>query len=312
VQVCVRFCVLHFQKDTDWCYSTSDPFTYLFPRLNSTTCTGGHRRPYAPVFNWPLIDFVVAAGDNKLQPSRKRGKQETSWVGRCQCYPDCRICARIIYESLIFIYVARVSDAIHSERWQHSLPLGRSLFAWVNPQSVWKDVCWEALCIWKGRAIQFGSQSACIWHEMGFPTVLIIKINNVTLITPFMYKMCACAVVCSALKFVFLLQSNLMIFSSKWILMKKSNKGLVHTLAVFKNHCMALCSSDKAHVNYRRYKKKFNFYGHEWTYSSYLFLSGTWYWSLLQPFCRKTKILTGYSVLVNPTLVISITKESRC
>lgn len=56
-------------KDTDWCYSTSEPFTYSFPWPNRTSRTGSHRRPYMPVFNWLLIDSALATGDNKLPPA---------------------------------------------------------------------------------------------------------------------------------------------------------------------------------------------------------------------------------------------------
>lgn len=63
--ICLLLCLL---KDIDWCYFSSEPFTYLFPWPNSTTCTGGHWRPCMPVFNWLLIDSAMALGDHKLPP----------------------------------------------------------------------------------------------------------------------------------------------------------------------------------------------------------------------------------------------------
>lgn len=84
-------------KDTDWCYSASEPFTYLFPRPNSTTCTGGHRRPYMPVFNWLLIDSAMSVGDNKLLPAWEREVADQLSVGVSVFFIDCQICGCIIY-----------------------------------------------------------------------------------------------------------------------------------------------------------------------------------------------------------------------
>lgn len=80
-------------KDTDLCFSASEPFTYLFPRPNSTSCADGHRRPYMPVFNWLLIDSAMAVGDNKLPSAWRREVADKLSVG---CNSECQICFCII------------------------------------------------------------------------------------------------------------------------------------------------------------------------------------------------------------------------
>lgn len=84
--------------DTDWCFSTSEPFTYLFPRPSSTKCTGVCWRPRMPVFNCLLIDSAIAVGDNKLPPAwEKGGGRQVERVGVCGIHRVPNLCLHYSY-----------------------------------------------------------------------------------------------------------------------------------------------------------------------------------------------------------------------
>lgn len=101
VCVCMCGCV-------GYCYSSCEPFTYLFPRPNSTAYTGGLQRPYMSVFNWLLINSAKEAGDNKLPGARERelaDKFSVGGCGVCQCYSLSvkSVFALFIHHSFLFI-----------------------------------------------------------------------------------------------------------------------------------------------------------------------------------------------------------------
>lgn len=82
----------------------------------------------------------------------ERGRCQTSWVWGCRCYPlSVKICGCIIYTSPIFIYFARISDAMQDGRmaiqapsWTQFICIGQCTLVLFG-KMVW--ACRERPCI---------------------------------------------------------------------------------------------------------------------------------------------------------------------